>query len=191
MKKIGLVVEGDGEQGAVPIIGRAHLHSRGIYDVDFSRPINAKGRSKLLRLGELERFAKLAALQAGVSAVLVTCDADSNPYCELGPAILERCNAAIPHVPVRVCVAVREFENWLFASHETLSPGEETPVSDYEGISAVGRVAAWRAPRAYVKPVHQPAMAARMDHNLVGTRCPSFARLLRCIDELVAETRGS
>jgi hypothetical protein len=169
----------------MPIVVRACLQRREAHDIVVKRPINAKGRGKLLRDGELERFARLASLQTDVAGVLITCDADDDPICELGPGVTARCVKAVPHLPIRACLAGREFENWLLASPETLAPNPVPPLDDYEAVSAVPRIAAWRAPRKYVKPIHQPAFAARMDHELVAARCPSFARLLRCIDELV------
>lgn len=189
MKAISLVVEGDGDQAALPIVVRAALQRRGVYDIVVKKPINAKGRTKLLRVGELERFSKAASLLTGTAAILVTCDADEDAACELGPHITRRCAAAVEPMPVRACVAVRAFENWLLASHETLAPGSVSNVEDYEAVIAKPRVAAWRHPRPYVAPVHQPAFAAQMDHELVAARCPSFERLLRCVDELLEAMR--
>ena len=121
-KKISVVVEGDGDQGAIPIVLRRYLQSRDRYDIEVGRPINAKGRSKLLREGELERFTRLASLQMATVAVLVVCDADDDNSCVLGPKVTRRCSIAVPHMPVRACLAVRAFENWLLASAETLAP---------------------------------------------------------------------
>lgn len=183
-------MEGDGDQGAVPVVIRSHLHQREVFDLEVGKPINAKGRTKLLREGELERFAKLAAIQADTVGVLVLCDADDDPPCRLGPEIAARCESAVASVPIRGCLAVREFENWLLASPETLAPAEESPRDDYEAVSAVGRIAQWRAPLKYVKSIHQPSLAARIDLRLASERCPSFARFLRCVDELVEAWRA-
>jgi len=185
--RISIVVEGDGDQGALPVVVRRHLQARQEHELAVGWPINAKGRSKLLRDGELERFVRLASLQTGTVAVLVVCDADDDAVCDLGPDVTQRCRSTVPHLPVRACLAAREFENWLLASPETLAPEPVPELDDYESIAAERRVAAWRSPRKYVKPVHQPAMAAMMDHERVAARCPSFARLLRCIDELLEE----
>lgn len=189
MLKISLVVEGDGDQAALPVVVRRYLHENEIFDIGVGKPINTKGRSKLLRKGELERFAQLAAFQTDAAAVLVTCDADDDLECVLGPALTQRSQDAVSNLPVRACLAVREFENWLLASHETLAPDPMDPLDDYERVAAEWRVAEWRAPRKYVKPIHQPALAAKMDLGLVAARCPSFARLTRCIDELVIAIR--
>jgi uncharacterized protein DUF4276 len=187
VRRLSLVVEGDGDQGALPVVLRRYVHSRGIFDVEIAKPINAKGRPKLLRVGELERFVILASRQPSVVAVLVLCDADDDPACQLGPEITQRCVKAVTHLPVRACLAVREFENWFLASPETLAGEHEyTLLDDYETVAAEHRIAPWCAPLKYVKPIKQPALAASMDINLVAQRCPSFARLLRCVDELLA-----
>jgi hypothetical protein len=186
VRRITAVVEGDGDQGALPVMVRRYLESQGIFDVTIPKPLNSKGRPKLLREGELERFVQLAARQPATSAVLVLCDADRDRACELGPDMATRCIEAIPHVPVRVALAVRSFENWFLASPETLAPDPQETLPDYEAVSAVSRVAPWCAPLKYVKPIQQPSFAARMDLDLASSRCPSLARFLRCVDELVA-----
>jgi len=185
MRRLGVVVEGDGDQRAIPIVVRAHLHTMEIFDVEVGKPLNTRGRGKLLRVGELERFVRLAALEPDTMGVLVVCDADADPACTLGPELTKRSAAGLPHLPVRACLAVREFENWLLASPETLAPTPEPALEDYEAVAAQPHISRWRAPNKYVKPLHQPALAAQMDRDRVAKRCPSFARLLRCIDELV------
>ena len=185
MRRLGVVVEGAGDQAAVPVVVRAHLFREEIFDVNVGWPLNTKGRGKLLRAGELERFVKLAALEPDTTGVLVVCDSDDDLPCVLGPDLTQRCQDALPSLPVRACLAVREFENWLIASAETLAPSTQTVLDDYEAVAAEPRISAWKTPRSYVKPLHQPALAADLDLDLVAHRCPSFARLLCCINELV------
>jgi uncharacterized protein DUF4276 len=187
VRRITAVVEGDGDQGALPLVVRRYVESQGIFDVSIPKPLNSKGRQKLLREGELERFVQLAARQPSTSAVLVLCDADKDRACELGPEMAARCVKTLPHFPIRVALAVRSFENWFLASPESLAPDPQDPLLDYEAVSAVSRVAPWCAPLKYVKPIQQPSFAGRMDLELSSSRCPSLARLLRCVDELVAE----
>lgn len=83
MKTLSLVVEGDGDQGAMPVVIRRYLQQHAIFDIAVGKPINAKGRTKLLREGELERFARLASLQTDAVAILVTCDGDKDAACDL------------------------------------------------------------------------------------------------------------
>ncbi len=184
MARIAIVVEGDGDKQAVPVLVRRHLEARERFDVEVGRPLNTKGRSKLLRPGELERYVRLACFQPGTTGVLVVCDTDADAACELGPAGTLRANAGAA-VPVRFCLAVRKFENWIAASAETLA-NETLEVPDFEAINGENVVRRWRAPQKYVKPLHQARYTNGIDHELVAERCPSFARLLRCIDELIA-----
>lgn len=184
--KLGLVVEGDGEVAALPILIRRHLHeNRSIYDIEVAKPKNSKGRGNLEAPGGVERYAQHAALPSDICGVLVLCDSDDDPVCQFGPEIGRRAENAVPTKPVIATLAVAEFENWIVASSETLGGEPLSDDPDYENLSAEAIIRAWRFPRSYVKPLHQPGYAQKLDFDLVRSRCPSFARLLRCIDELI------
>lgn len=187
MPHIALIVEGDGEKGALPVLVRERLQTHMRFDVKIGKPINTKGRGKLLKDGELERFVQLAATEPDAGAVLVLCDADNDPACVLGPRTQSRCESVARDVPVRATLAVKEFENWIVASWETMEMASD-PIAtdDFDAVPAVPIVQSWFAPRSYVKPLHQPRLAARVDQEVAAARSASFARLLRCIDELAA-----
>lgn len=154
MGLISLVVEGPGDKAALPIVVREHLHRQGRYDLAPSAPVTGNGRQKMLRQGELERFVALAYSEPGCVGVLVLCDADRDAACQLGRALTERCQAHLPHIPVRVCLAVQCFENWIVASAESMRNAEvPRDVADFESFPAVPMVKRWRRPGSYVKPV--------------------------------------
>lgn len=182
MKHIALVVEGHGDLVAVPEMLRRYLALRGHSGVQVGRPLNAKNRAKLLKAGELERFSELALRQPGAAALLVVFDADKDLACEIGPAALSRLVPQI-RVPVKVCVAIREFENWIMASAETVFDGLEPPV-DPEGTGAAHAIKQALKPRAYVKPRDQPALTKRIDFDLARSRSPSLDRFLGIVDEV-------
>jgi hypothetical protein len=185
MPVLGLVVEGDGDAEALPILLRRYLEQKGEYGVHWARAVNAKGRSKLLRDGALERFVRLASL-FGPDGVLVVCDSDADPACTLGPAITERARAAVG-IPVRCSLAVTTFENWIVASAETTGRPLDVTPTDYERTKAVTVIKEWRRPRSYIKPIDQPRLTAAIEPGVAASRCPSLARLFRCVDELLAE----
>jgi Domain of unknown function (DUF4276) len=190
--RLGLVVEGDGEVAALPILVRRHLHeNRAIYDIEVAKPKNSKGRGNLEAPGGVERYTQHAALPDDICGVLVLCDSDADPVCEFGPAMHERARGAVPTKPVVATLAVAEFENWIVASGETLGADELPDDVDYENLNAESIIRAWRFPRSYVKPLHQPGYAQKLDFKLVEARCPSFARLLRCIDELIEKCKAA
>jgi hypothetical protein len=184
MKHIALVVEGHGDLAAVPDMLRRYLALQGFTGVRVGKPLNAKNRAKLLKAGELERFAELAMRQPGAGALVVVFDADKDPACEIGPTALDRLTACL-NVPVKVCIAVREFENWIMASAETIFEGLEPP-DDPEGAGAAYAIKQALKPQAYVKPRDQPALAKRIDFDLARSRAPSLDHFLRIVDDLAA-----
>lgn len=181
MSHIGLVVEGRADRTISGLV-RRYLAYRCHTGLLVGKPISAKDRGKLLKDGELERFVKLAAYEPGAIAVLVLFDGDGDAACELGPESLARVESDSP-VPVRICIAIREIENWILASAETtIEDGQ--PLTHAEGGGAVHAVKESMKPGSYNKPAHQPGLIERIDFDLARSRCPSFDRFLRIIDEV-------
>jgi hypothetical protein len=119
--RIGCVVEGHGEVESVPVLIRkiAHEFDPGL-QVVIPHPVRVT-KSTLLKAGELERAAELAALNAGVGGgVLVLLDSDEDCPAQLGPKLLERVRLARADMPSAVVLARREFESWFLASAESL-----------------------------------------------------------------------
>jgi hypothetical protein len=187
MKHIALVVEGPGDREAVPKLLRDHLASSAQFAVGVGYPLAAKGRDKLLAEEKLEAFVRQAGRVPGACGVLVVFDADGDAACKVGPDALARATAAT-HLPVRICVAIQTFENWIAASAETVFDVgiDAPPPVDFEGKGAMGLIKKGLHPTKYVKPVYQARLTSRIDHSVARDRCPSLARLFRCVDELVA-----
>jgi hypothetical protein len=114
--------------------------------------------------------------------VLVVLDADSDFSCELGPGLLERSIDAAQGKPVLVALAERNFEDWLYASAETLELGVEFDANK----SGLGQVIQALRPTKYVKPTWQPRLASRMDVRLAMSRQASLARMLTRFEEMRA-----
>lgn len=182
MKHIGLVVEGRADKSLAELI-RRYLAERGHTGVLVGRPITPKDRGKLLKRGELEKFVYLAATVEGAAAVIVVFDSDKDPACQLGPEALARVPAYI-QVPVKMCLAVRNVENWIVASAETTLGPEHEPLADPEGTGAVHAVKIALKPSGYNKSVAQPSLTAKIDFELARSRSPSFDRFLNIVDEM-------
>ena len=86
-------------------------------------------------------------------------------------------------VPVKVCVAIREFENWIMASAETVFEGASPP-DNPDGAGAAFAIKQALKPQAYVKPRDQPALTKRIDFDLARSRSPSLNRFLEIVDNL-------
>ena len=85
-------------------------------------------------------------------------------------------------MPVVVALAECCFEDWLYASAETL----ELDGLEYdEGKNGLSEIRAALHPKKYVKPVWQPRLTGRMDMELAASRSPSFARLLARLESLL------
>lgn len=189
MKHIGLVVEGRADKSLAELI-RRYLAERGHTGIRVGSPFTPKDRGKLLKRGELERFVYMAATVEGAAAVLVMFDSDRDAACELGPTSLARVPEHI-QVPVKMCIAVRNVENWIVASAETTLGPDGKPLDDPEGSGAVHEVKTALKPGAYNKPVSQPGLTSKIDFDLARNRAPSFDRFLRIVDDLATEACAS
>ena len=128
MRRIIPIVEGHGEERAVPHLIRRWLRRRQLHQ-SFVVPdlaINAKGCGRLkaaydrVRHVGIEHYVK-AALRNRADAILVVVDADGECANRaagngLGPELLARARAAATQLPLAVVVANREYEAWFLAS---------------------------------------------------------------------------
>src|SRR6266699_356164 len=87
---IGLVVEGRGDAGALPLLLRKWINSRGDYRDLLGRPVVCDGRDRAIVPDGIEKYVAVAAARPGCQAVLVVLDAEGDPACELGPVLLTR-----------------------------------------------------------------------------------------------------
>jgi hypothetical protein len=181
---IGLVVEGRGDHGAIPVLLRRWLYDRGIFDDILGKPIPCHGKGNATSLNGIEGFVATAAARPGCRGVLVVLDADEDAVCQLGPTLLARSLAVIGK-PIAVCLAEKDFEDWLYASIETLELGEDLQyVANCHGAA---EIAQQLRPRKYVKPTWQPRLTAKLDIQLASSRSPSFRRTLARFEQLLTD----
>jgi hypothetical protein len=194
--RIGCVVEGHGEVESVPALVRRVAHD---WDpqlvVVVPHPVRIT-KSKLLKAGELERAAGLAALNAGNNGgVLVILDSDDDCPAHLGPELLTRVRTAREDLPCAVVLAKREFESWFLASAESLRgyarlPADLEPPDHPEDIPGAKE---WLRKRmqtgAYASTVDQPSLTHRFDLTL-ARRADSFDKCYREITSLLQVLRA-
>jgi hypothetical protein len=176
---VGLVVEGAGDKAALPIVLRRHLEALGDYRDVLGKPVPLHGRSKAIVPGGIEGYVATAA-RPGCVGVLVVLDGDDDCVAELGPDLLGRARQ-VTSVPVYIALAERDFEDWVYAAAESLEIGLGEFDPGVRGKKAIPRAL---YPEAYTKPVYQPKLASRMDLVVASRRSASFARMLRCFQEL-------
>lgn len=171
---VGLVVEGPGDAGALPILLRKYLEQQSVYDDIIGKPVRCNGRDKAIVPKGIEGFVAVAASRPGCRFVLVVLDGEGDPVCELGPALLRRARE-VTAVPIAVCLADRTYEDWLYASCETLQLGELQYSATTRGLGAIKNALAYVK---YVKPTWQPRLTSRMDISLAKDRSKSLQRML-------------
>jgi len=179
---LGLVVEGPGDAISLPLLLRRQLELRGDSRDLLGKPAICNGRDRATAANGLERYVAAVAARPGCKAILVILDSEGDPVCELGPQLLERAEK-ITSLPVAVCLANRNWEDWIYASAETL----ELPGLTYSaGSRGLGAIVSALRPRKYVKPTWQPRLTARMDIAKASGRSPSLSRTLTRFDEFIA-----
>ena len=208
--KIVPIVEGFGEERAVPVLVRRWLRFRNFhrhFEVP-DRAINAKGSGRLkagydrVRHVGIEHYVH-AALGSRPDAILVLIDADDEclhrgPGRGLGPELLARAKDAAAQVPVAVVVANREYEAWFLASLPAMRAGGLLPEAGGrpdpaapEGIrdckSSVAALMGYR----YEETVHQLQLTEGISFSKgPRSRCRSLEKLVRDLERLTREARA-
>jgi hypothetical protein len=181
---LGLVVEGPGDAKSLPVLLRNWMGVRDDYRDVLGKPVSCNGRDKAIVPLGIEGYIAVATARPGCCAVLVVLDGESDPVCEIGPQLSARAKKAT-QLPISVCLADRCWEDWLYASIETL---EIAPDLRYSAENrGAGFIKNSLRPAKYVKPTWQPRLTARMDIPRAKSRNPSLSRMLERFDLLLAE----
>lgn len=182
--KIACIVEGDGEVAAVPLLLRRLSEWRTPHEYpDVQTPIRVHRDRFLNRDEEFRRHLRLAAAKCGDEGwILVLLDADDDCPATLGEDIVRRAGACVPHRPVSVVLANREYEAWFIAAAASLdgnrsfSVGLEAIIDAETPRDAKGWIRA-RMEGSYGETTDQPAFTARMDLQQAHDRSRSFRKL--------------
>lgn len=166
-----------------------------VYDLQIGSPIRCS-RQKLVKPAELERVVELALLKSQAEGpVLILIDADDDCPAQLGPALLERARRVRPGVPMGVVLAKHEFEAWFLGAWESLRhdygrPNVALLLHDSETIRGAKERLAQQMGSSYSEVIDQPSMAATFDMRMARDACPSFDKLWRTVQDLMARRRN-
>ena len=201
MKRIILLVEGDGDRVAAPLLLRRILHDNCVYDVQIASPPTKVGdMRKLARPGELEKHLHYANLKEG-SAILVLQDCDDACAVESANSYRQRASSLQPSIsrPIEVALLVREFETLFLWSAAALAVkfvdyGWRTSSVEVERNWDAVRDAKgelrrmFRGGRGYKELLDQPRLAAGLDLDRLRNVSASFRHLEKCLLRLAAHT---
>lgn len=201
---LGLIVEGQGDALALPVLVRRILHeSLQRFDCVLVAPAFRVKRGRFHeRFDDFE--SALTFLAAKCDAILVVLDSDDDDPEVLANGLQLRAETAVGHVPVAVRPAVREFEAWFLASVPALrgrrgvpTDAPEVPHSS-EPRSAKSVFESLLLSGVYSETVDQPSFAAIVDLELCKRESASFNALAEAIatltnepDSLSADTRAT
>lgn len=195
--KIVPIVEGHGEQDAVPLLLRQIIQEVSPQtQVGVGTAIRVHKHQFINNDNEFRRHVSLARLKAEAhGAILIILDADSDCAATTGPALLQRARAYANDMDIFVCFAIREYEAWLIASLDSLRgqrgiPNNVTVPRDVESVNNPKR---WldqiMGDIRYRETIHQAALTARINTQIASQNSRSFLRLYRHIQQFL-QNRG-
>lgn len=188
--KLGLVVEGHGDEKALPMLVRQIANDLELDWPDTIETLRVH-RQKVVKPGEIERAVTLLANRVGRDgAILVVLDADDDCPREVGPELLRRAREARSDIQVAVVLPQREYEAWLIASLPSLRGQRGLPVDltceeDPQGLpSPKGWLSRRMGTSGYSESLDQPALTARISIT-DARRASSFDKLVREVSRLL------
>src|SRR5437879_4604188 len=153
------IVEGHGEQMALPELLRRLMAALGVFDVRVRPPIR-RPRSDFLMEERFRESIQLARLQPDVQAILAVFDLDDACARDVVPLLLRWGRQEAPPLAFGVALARREYEAWFLAAIESLRGkrrigADATYPTDPEAIrDAKGAVSQFMPP---MKPYQETA----------------------------------
>lgn len=192
---IDLIVEGNGEVKAAPLLVRRILHEQlQRYDLRLN-VYTARGNGNLTRKGGLEKFLELSRRDSACKAILVLIDAeDDHVQCPVTFAreLAQRAQVLRLHKPVAIVCAVCEYESWFLYNLPVIAPKYlQKPNVRYDGnpeqeCSAKGWLNRNMPPgRAYKETIDQEKMTALIDLEVTLHASRSFRRLSHAVEQLL------
>jgi hypothetical protein len=187
--KVGLIVEGHGEERALPILLRRLLQQ---LDPQFQCAILPPfriSRGQLVKDDGLQRAVEHMARKVGEDGrILILLDADDDLPCQLGPHLLARAKEFRKDRDISVVVAMREYEAWFLAAAESLRgqrtlPLDLTPPPRPEDIRGAKDWLGQYMVDGYRETLDQPAFTQRFDLT-EARRSDSFDKLVRDVGRL-------
>ena len=188
MTRIVSIVEGHGEEEAVPI-----LLQRIVGAIDVTITTIRVPRQKIVKEEELERAVELAAERAGAGGrILILLDADADCPAQLAPDLLRRARAARGDRAIRVVLAKIEYEAWFLAAADSIAgkhgiDAKAAAPADPEAVRGAKEWLTKRMPagQSYRPTRHQATLTKEFNMDAARRAAPSFDKLWRDVTALL------
>ena len=183
------IVEGHGEEEALPVLLRRLRNEASAWAVEIGSPIR-QPRNKLASEHGVMQAVEIARRQP-CEAILIVFDGDRDCPAELGPKVQGWAAAAARTLPCEVILPHREYEAWFLAAIESLRthklirtdaefhPDPERPRGAKEQLKK--RMVS----RAYLETTHQAKLSASFSLELAYRRSRSFRKLTTSFGSLL------
>lgn len=186
------IVEGQGDEAAVPLLLRRLRDEAQAWGLEVGRP-QRRRRTQLVKKDSLQIAVRVAALRENCAGILVLFDADDDCPAELVPTLDDWAREAAGDLPCVVVMANREYEAWFLASMEALR-GKSGVLDDATWLGdpetprdAKGELERRMRPGASYSPaVDQAPMTHHLNLERTYRACRSFRKLVSAFGTLAA-----
>lgn len=187
--KIQPIVEGHGDEKAVPVLLRRLMVEAKVWGVGVGRPIR-RTRHELATEKGIAKSIKIALGKPDCAAILVLFDGDGDCPARLGPKVQEWADAASRDTPCAVCIAHKEYEAWFLATLDSIGakwgkkdvqphPNPEFPRGAKGHIERL-----MMGSRRYKETRHQPMFSSYFCLSDAFKRSRSFRKLVTAFGAL-------
>jgi len=170
-RSIGLLVSGQTEVVAAPVLVRRLMHERlHIFDVHLGRPVR-KPEGQLLQQDKRILEDAIERLRRRHDAILVLIDLEDDCPARYGPILQARCDRACSNKPIAFVAAWRELETWfLWDAQRLMGTQHPGPERKRDAKTFLKRNCA----HGYNEVADAPGLAAKLDLMHVRARSDSF-----------------
>jgi hypothetical protein len=187
-KRLLPLVEGEGDERAVPVLLRRILHQHQRFDVDILKP-HRRGELPKVK-ANFSRFFQAAALER--APVICVLDYDCSTCIDVErdeQELRELATAIDASTGFDACFIVKEFESLFLcdpsatrAALPLIGANQPFPELPESVRDAKGWLSAAQPKGSAYKPTaHQTKLVSHLDLNILEERSPSFQRLVRAV----------
>jgi hypothetical protein len=190
---IQLIVEGDGEVRAFPVLLERLIGAFGCYEAIGYNPFLEK-RTKIVRELEFKRAVQVVSDRADTRAIIVLIDADDDCARDIIPQMTQWSQEAVPSLPCAIIMARREYEAWFLAAIESLHGKRRIRDNarydrDPEAVRGAKGVVSRFMPqnKPYSETADQVALSADFDLGQAYRHASSFRKLVKEVCRILEE----